>query len=89
MTLVVDIILCLLMWGCREAHFGEDVTCLSYTKLGDMIAEGSRSGCIFVMSAQTGEKSLCTVTVKLEVNCMAYSPSGDSVTQWQLDHSVS
>ena len=61
MTLVVDIILRLLMWGWREAHFGEFLTCLSYTKLGDVIVAGSRSGRIFVMSAQTGEKSLCTV----------------------------
>jgi hypothetical protein len=37
MTLVVDIILRLLMWGWREAHFGEVLTCLSYTKLGDVI----------------------------------------------------
>ena len=61
MTLVVDNILRLLMWGWREAHFGEVVTCLSYTNAGDLVAAGSRSGRIFVMSAQTGEKSLCTV----------------------------
>jgi WD40 repeat protein len=102
MTLVVDIILRLLMWGWREAHFGEFLTCLSYTKLGDVIVAGSRSGRIFVMSAQTGEKRLCNVAVdhstthtKLttrqrrksranevshgEINCMAYSPSGDTV----------
>ena len=58
MTLVVDIILPLQMWGWREARFGEDVTCLSYTIVGDVIAAGSRSGRIFSMSAQTGEKSL-------------------------------
>ena len=96
MTLVVDNILRLLLWGWREAHFGEVVTCLSYTKLGDLIAAGSRSGRIFVMSAQTGEKRLCNVAIdhrsthtKLttrqrmvshgEINCMAYSPSGDTV----------
>ena len=81
---MVDIILRLLMWGWREAHFGEVVTCLSYTKLGDVIAAGSRSGRIFVMSAQTGEKRLCNVTVDHrgshgEICCMAYSPSGDTV----------
>ena len=77
MTLVVDIILRLLMWGWREAHFGEVVTCLSYTKLGDLIAAGSRSGRIFVMSAQTGEKSLCTVNAHSDcVNAVAWSACG-------------
>jgi hypothetical protein len=33
MILVVDLILRLLMWGWREAHFGEDVTCLSHTTI--------------------------------------------------------
>jgi WD40 repeat protein len=77
MTLVVDNILRLLMWGWREAHFGEVVTCLSYTKLGDLIAAGSRSGRIFVMSAQTGEKSLCTVNAHSDcVNAVSWSHCG-------------
>jgi WD40 repeat protein len=81
MTLVVDIILRLLMWGWREAHFGEVVTCLSYTKLGDVIAAGSRSGRIFVMSAQTGEKSLFTVNAHSDcVNAVSWSHYGTQQT---------
>ena len=59
MTLVVDIILRLLMWGWREARFGEEITCLSYTPGGNIISAGGRGGSIFFMSAQTGEKILC------------------------------
>ena len=59
MTLVVDIILRLLMWGWREARFGEEITCLSYTPGGDIISAGGSGGSVFFMSAQTGEKILC------------------------------
>ena len=59
MTLVVDIILRLLMWGWREARFGEAITCLSYTPGGDIISAGGSGGSVFFMSAQTGEKILC------------------------------
>jgi hypothetical protein len=59
---VVDIILRrLLMWGWREARFGEAITCMSYTPWGDIIAAGGGSGSIFFMSAQTGEKIVCPV----------------------------
>ena len=58
MTLVVDIILRLLMWGWQDARFGEQITCLSYTPGGDIISAGGSSGSIFFMRAQTGEKIL-------------------------------
>ena len=62
MTLVVDIILRLLMWGWREARFGEKITCMSYTPGGDIISAGGSGGSVFFMSAQTGEKISCPVT---------------------------
>jgi len=89
MTLVVDIILRLLMWGWREACFDDKITCLSYTKWGDVIAvsvlcesEGavaSTEGNIFFMNAQTGEKILCPVTVDSWVNSVAFSPDGSII----------
>jgi WD40 repeat protein len=89
MTLVVDIILRLLMWGWREACFDDKITCLSYTKWGDVIAvsvlcesEGAVAGTegnIFFMNAQTGEKILCPVTVDSWVNSVAFSPDGSII----------
>ena len=80
MTLVVDIILRLLMWGWREARFGEGIACLSYTKVGHVIAAGCSSrGRIYFMSAQTGEKILCPVTVDSGlggVRWVSFSPMG-------------
>ena len=59
MTLVVDIILRLLMWGWREARCGEPIMRLSYTPGGNIISAGGQDGSVFFMSAQTGEKILC------------------------------
>ena len=74
---VVDIILRLLMWGWREARFGEGITCLSYTKWGDVIAAGCGRG-IFFMSAQTGEKILCPVREHTDyVRAVSWSPGGE------------
>jgi WD40 repeat protein len=56
MTLVVDIILRLLMWGWREARCGEPIMRLSYTPGGNIISAGGQDGSVFFMSAQTGEK---------------------------------
>jgi WD40 repeat protein len=79
MTLVVDIILRLLMWGWREARFGEEITCLSYTAVGDIISAGGSEGSVFFMSAQTGE-ILCLFRShskdKAECICEFY-PSGN------------
>jgi hypothetical protein len=61
MTLVVDIILRLLMWGWREARFNEEIRCISYTPVGHIISAGGSGGSVFFMSAQTGEKILCPV----------------------------
>ena len=62
MTDVVEIILRLLVWGWREARFGEEIMCLSYTPRGDVIAAGGGTGSIFFMSAQTGENILCPLS---------------------------
>ena len=72
MTLVVDIILRLLMWGWREARFGEEITCLSYTPGGDIISAGGSGGSVFFMSAQTGEKILCPVNGHSRLFCMIF-----------------
>ena len=81
MTLVVDIILRLLMWGWREAHFDEKITCLSYTPGGDIISAGGSGGSIFFMSAQTGEKILCPLTVDstFAVTSVAFSHDGSII----------
>ena len=72
MTLVVDIILRLLMWGWREARFDEEITCLSYTPGGDIISAGGSGGSVFFMSAQTGEKILCPVNGHSRLFCMIF-----------------
>jgi hypothetical protein len=86
MTLVVDIILRLLMWGWREARFGEEITCLSYTAVGDIISAGGSEGSVFFMSAQTGEKILCPVSVDYSgsrvdaVSSVSFSHDRDMIT---------
>ena len=78
MTLVVDIILRLLMWGWREARFGEEITCLSYTPGGDIISAGGSGGSVFFMSAQTGEKILCPLRAHTNyVRAVSWSPGGE------------
>jgi hypothetical protein len=83
MTLVVDIILRLLMWGWREARFDEEITCLSYTPGGDIISAGGSGGSVFFMRAQTGEKILCLPTGTVggfgEVDSMAFSSDGSII----------
>jgi WD40 repeat protein len=86
MTLVVDIILRLLMWGWREARCGEPIMCLSYTPGGDIISAGGQDGSVFFMSAQTGEKIDVTrgkwphtVGGLGGVNSMAFSSDGATI----------
>ena len=87
MTLVVDIILRLLMWGWRETRFGEQIECMSYTPGGDIISAGGGGGSVFFMSAQTGEKILCPLTVDSEVESVAFSPDGSIIAAadgWEI-----
>ena len=86
MTLVVDIILRLLMWGWREARCGEPIMCLSYTPGVDIISAGGQDGSVFFMSAQTGEKIdvtrgkwPLTVGGLGGVNSMAFSSDGATI----------
>ena len=89
MTLVVDIILRLLMWGWREARFGEEITCLSYTLGGDIISAGGRGGSIFFMSAQTGEKILCPLTGHSGiVTSVAWNNDGTKLVSGSYDETV-
>ena len=77
MTLVVDIILRLLMWGWREARLGERIMCMSYTPGGDIISAGGSEGSVFFMSAQTGEKILCPLNAHSDwVRAVSWSPCG-------------
>jgi WD40 repeat protein len=89
MTLVVDIILRLLMWGWREARFGEEITCLSYTPGGNIISAGGRGGSIFFMSAQTGEKILCPLTGHSGiVTSVAWNNDGTKLVSGSYDETV-
>jgi len=77
MTLVVDIILRLLMWGWREARCGEPIITLSYTPGVDIISAGGRGGSVFFMSAQTGERGKLRLPYWWRnVNSMAFSSDG-------------
>ena len=55
---------------------------MSYTPGGDIISAGGRGGSVFFMSAQTGEKILCPLTVDsglLGVQSISFSPVGGMI----------
>jgi WD40 repeat protein len=86
---VLDIILGLLMWGWREARFGEEITCLSYTPGGDIISAGGTGGSIFFMSAQTGEKIVRPVTGHSRpVTSVAWNNDGTKLVSGSSDETV-
>ena len=58
---VVDVILRLLLWDWRETRVDGEIMCLSYAPNCDIIAAGFKSGQLFFINAQTGEKILCPV----------------------------
>ena len=59
---MVDVILRLLLWDWRETRVDGEIMCLSYAPNCDIIAAGFKSGQLFFINAQTGEKILCPVT---------------------------
>ena len=77
---VVDVILRLLLWDWRETRVDGEINCLSYAPNCDIIAAGCKSGQLFFINAQTGEKILCPVSGHSQpVSCLAFKPDDSNI----------